>query len=72
MARPINCGSEFCYLSNERVVLLHLSNGEVFGMLSFKVLVVEFNLAHILLYISRRDDYLVASNTLLLVIDGYQ
>ena len=40
--------------------LVYFANGELLRLLAFKVLEVEFYLAHVFIYISRRNDDFVA------------
>lgn len=51
---------------------LHLADGELLGDFSFEVLEIEFDLAHVLLYVARGMEGLGRDDQFLLVVDGVE
>ena len=55
-----------------RMNFLHLADGELLGDFSLEILEVEFDLAHVLLYVARGMEGLGRDDQFLLVVDGVE
>lgn len=67
----------FLHLAEEifpspRMNFLHLADGELLGDFSLEVLEIEFDLAHVLLYVARGMEGLGRDDQFLLVVDGVE
>ena len=53
-------------------IFLHLADGELLGDFSLEILEIEFDLAHVLLYVARGMEGLGRDDQFLLVVDGVE